>query len=99
MGIMRSLVWCGEVVDSNQDGIWKTTTNLIKVFAADHATLVTIDLAQLRFVDSSGAALMMKLKEWSRTLRLEIIFVNTRPTVRNILRLTAVDQLVLEGGQ
>jgi N-acetylglucosaminyldiphosphoundecaprenol N-acetyl-beta-D-mannosaminyltransferase len=98
-GKTRSLAWCGEVIAANADDVWRMTSEHVKAFAAAGATLVIIDLAQLRFIDSSGAALMLRLKQWARELPTQILFTQAQPNVRNVLRLTRLDQLLLEGGQ
>jgi len=98
-GATRSLAWCGEIVAANAEDVWRMTTEHILAFAANHATLVIIDLGRLRFIDSSGAALMLRLKKWVQSLHAEILFAQPQPNVRNVLRLTRIDHLLLEGAQ
>ncbi len=98
-GTTRSLAWCGEIVASNVEDVWKSTIDHVAGFAANRATLVIVDLARLRFIDSSGAALMLRLKQWAHTLHAEVLFAHPQPNVRNVLRLTRLEQLLLEGDQ
>jgi N-acetylglucosaminyldiphosphoundecaprenol N-acetyl-beta-D-mannosaminyltransferase len=98
-GTTRSLAWCGEIVAANVEDVWRMTTDHVAAFVANHATLIIIDLTRLRFIDSSGAALMLRLKKWAQPLHAEIIFAHPQPNVRNVLRLTRIDQLLLEGAQ
>lgn len=98
-GTMRSLAWCGEIIAANSEDVWRMTTDHVQAFVAGQATLIIIDLARLRFIDSSGAALMLRLKQWARTLQAEIIFAHPQANIRNVLRLTRLDQLLLEGAQ
>ncbi len=98
-GTTRSLAWCGEIVAANVEDVWRMTTEHVLTFATHHATLVIIDLGRLRFIDSSGAALMLRLKKWVQSLHAEILFVHPQPNVRNVLRLTRIDHLLLEGAQ
>lgn len=98
-GESRSLAWCGEIVAANADAVWKMTEEHLRTFAARRVTLVMVDLAQLRFIDSSGAALMLRLKKLSPALGLQILFCRPQPNICNVLRLTRLDQLLLEGGQ
>lgn len=98
-GAIRSLAWCGEIVNANVDDVWRMTSEHLTAFVAQQATLVIIDLARLRFIDSAGAALMLRLKKWTQQLRTELLFAHPPPHVRNVLRLTQVEQLLLEGGQ
>ena len=98
-GTTRSLAWCGEIIAANCDDVWRMSTDHILAFLGSQATLVIVDLSRLRFIDSSGAALMMRLKKWAQALQVEIIFAHPQPNVRNVLRLTRLDQLLLEGSQ
>ncbi len=98
-GTTRSLAWCGEIVAANVEDVWRMTTEHVLAFAGNHATLVIIDLTRLRFIDSSGAALMLRLKKWVQSLHAEILFAHPQPNVRNVLRLTRIEHLLLEGGQ
>ena len=98
-GTTRSLAWCGEIVAANVEDVWRMTTEHIAAFVACRASLIIVDLARLRFIDSSGAALMLRLKQWALQLPAEILFAHAQPNVRNVLRLTRIDQLLLEGAQ
>jgi anti-anti-sigma factor len=98
-GTTRSLAWCGEIVAANSEDVWQLTTDHILTFIANEATLVIVDLARLRFIDSSGAALMLRLKKWAHPQQVEILFAHPQPNVRNVLRLTRLDQILLEGAQ
>jgi N-acetylglucosaminyldiphosphoundecaprenol N-acetyl-beta-D-mannosaminyltransferase len=98
-GTTRSLAWCGEIIAANSDDVWQLTTGHILAFVASHATLVIVDLSRLRFIDSSGAALMLRLKKWAQSLQVEVLFTQPQRNVRNVLALTRLDQLLLEGGQ
>ena len=98
-GTTRSLAWCGEVIAANSEDVWQMTTDQIRAFIANETKLIIIDLARLRFIDSSGAALMLRLKRWAHSQSAEIIFANAQPNIRNVLRLSHLDQLLLEGSQ
>ena len=98
-GTTRSLSWCGEIIAANCEEVWRMTTEHVRNFVSDDATLIMIDLSQLRFIDSSGAALMLRLKKWSRTLQTEVLFARAQPNVQNVLRLTRLEQTLLEGSQ
>jgi N-acetylglucosaminyldiphosphoundecaprenol N-acetyl-beta-D-mannosaminyltransferase len=98
-GTTRSLAWCGEIIAANADDVWRMTTDHLQAFVASGATLVIIDLARLRFIDSSGAALMLRVKKWMQGLPAEVLFAHPQPNVQNVLRLTQIDQLLLEGAQ
>ena len=98
-GTTRSLAWCGEIVASNADDVWRMTTDHVEAFIGAGVTLIIVDLSRLRFIDSSGAALMLRLKQWAQAKHAELLFAHPQPNIRNVLRLTRMDQLLLEGGQ
>lgn len=98
-GTTRSLAWCGEIIAGNAEEVWQMTSRHLEAFAAHRASLVIIDLSELRFIDSSGAALMWRLKKWARDRPVELLFAHAQANVRNVLRLTRLDQLLLEGDQ
>lgn len=97
--ITRSMAWCGDIVAANTEDVWRVTTEHIQSFAGHAATLVIVDLTQLRALDLSGANLMVRLKKWARGVQVEILFTHPSPPVRNVLQSIQVDQLLLEGGQ
>lgn len=96
---LRSLAWCGEIIAANVDDVWRATTDYVQTFIGAGATLIVVDLSRLRFIDSSGAGLMLRLKKWARAFPAEILFTHPQPNVRNVLRLTRLEQLLLEGAQ
>lgn len=96
--IQRSLAWHGEVVAANIDQVWGSTLDHLQGFAEAGATVITIDLARLRFIDSSGAALMLRTQKWARDRKITLSFARPQPNVRNVLRLTRLDQKLLEAG-
>lgn len=98
-GATRSLAWCGEIISANSEDVWRLTTDHVRSFVASGASLVIIDLTRLRFIDSSGAALMLKLTKWAQELPAQVLFTHAQNNVRNVLRLTRLDQLLLEGSQ
>lgn len=98
-GTTRSLAWCGEIIAANAEDVWRMTTEHLRAFAAAGASLVVVDLSRLRFIDSTGAGLMLRLTKWAQQLPAQVMFTHAHPNVRNVLRLTRLDQLLLEGGQ
>lgn len=95
----RSLSWCGEIVAANANDVWQLTIDHLKAFTAKGSSLIVVDLSRLRFIDSAGASLMLRVKKWAQQFPAEVIFANAQPNVRNVLRLTRLDQLLLEGSQ
>jgi N-acetylglucosaminyldiphosphoundecaprenol N-acetyl-beta-D-mannosaminyltransferase len=94
---IRILTWGGEIIAANTEEVWRMTTEHVGDFVAHGATLVIVDLTRLRFIDSSGAALMLRLKKWASPQQVDVLFAKAHPNVRNVLRLTHLDHLILEG--
>lgn len=95
----RSLVWCGEIVAGNTEEVWQRTTTLLETFVAGGTKLVIIDLSRLRFIDSAGAGLMLRIKKWAQQFPAEVLFTHAQPNVHNVLRLTRLDHVLLDGAQ
>jgi N-acetylglucosaminyldiphosphoundecaprenol N-acetyl-beta-D-mannosaminyltransferase len=98
-GGARSLAWCGDIIAANVEDVWQMTTNHVQRFVEQQTRLVIIDLTRLRFIDSAGAGLMLRIKKWAQQFPAEVLFTHAQPNVRNVLRLTRLDQLLLEGAQ
>jgi N-acetylglucosaminyldiphosphoundecaprenol N-acetyl-beta-D-mannosaminyltransferase len=95
----KTLAWQGEVVAANCDDAWRETVRHIQDLPAPAPTVVVVDLARLRFIDSSGAGLMLRLQKWARSRSVQILFAHASPNVRNVLRLARLDRVLLEGSQ
>jgi N-acetylglucosaminyldiphosphoundecaprenol N-acetyl-beta-D-mannosaminyltransferase len=81
-GLLR---WHGDVHVGNSRSVWRLT--LQHLFALGlRRSAVVIDLAEVRFIDSSAAALMLRLKEAAREqFGYEALFIGARPDVQNVL--------------
>jgi N-acetylglucosaminyldiphosphoundecaprenol N-acetyl-beta-D-mannosaminyltransferase len=95
----RALAWCGEIIAANADDVWRMTTDHVRAFVEGGASLVIIDLARLRFIDSAGADVMLRLTKWARELPAQVLFTHAADSVRRVLRLAQLDRLLLEGSQ
>ena len=95
----RRVAWNGEVTAVNVDEVWRLTSESVQRHAAAGAIAVSVDLAQLRFIDSAAVGMMLRLKKWAQALPVQVLFMRPQPNVRNVLRLARLDLLLLEGGQ
>jgi len=93
-GSPRPLSWSGEVTAENTEEVWKLTLDLIRSLGTRNVT-VLIDLAQVRFIDSSGVGLMLRIMNWARQQGTEVRFTDPTPDVLNVLQLTRLDHLLL----
>jgi N-acetylglucosaminyldiphosphoundecaprenol N-acetyl-beta-D-mannosaminyltransferase len=86
--------WHGEVVAANARAVWRLTLQYLFAFGVRRPAVV-IDLSDVRFIDSTAAALMLRLKEAANTqFGYEAIFIGAQPAVRNVLRCAGAAQLL-----
>ncbi|MDE3083911.1 MAG: WecB/TagA/CpsF family glycosyltransferase [Verrucomicrobiota bacterium] len=87
------LVWQSEITAANADQVWQLTADYLVKLSARHTALV-IDLSQVRFIDSTGVGLMLRVKKSARELEMDVSFAGAQPAVRNVLDLTQLDWLL-----
>jgi N-acetylglucosaminyldiphosphoundecaprenol N-acetyl-beta-D-mannosaminyltransferase len=87
------LRWVGEVTAANTDQIWKETQAFLDAATEE---CVRIDLASVKFMDSSGVGLMVRVRRYASQLALKLSFVEAHPNVRNVLRLSKMETLLLD---
>ncbi|MDB6066686.1 MAG: Anti-sigma-factor antagonist and glycosyl transferase [Pedosphaera sp.] len=85
------LVWQGEITAVNAEDVWRFTQKQI-VRAAGQ---MKIDLAQVRFIDSTGVGLMIRTKKLAKREGLKLDFTGAQPAVKNVLRLAQLEAFVL----
>lgn len=86
--------WQGELTAANAEAVWaQTLRHLSQVGTPPRGTFI-IDLSRLRFIDSTGAATMARVRHWAKQLRKDVRFLGSRPTVRNVLRLAKLGSLL-----
>lgn len=67
---------------------------VIQSAMSDDSSRLVIDLGQLTFIDSIGIALIMTTADEARKVGKEVLLGNPQGSVRDLLRLTAVDTVV-----
>lgn len=90
------LVWHGEITAGNAEEVWSAMV--------DHLTVpqrreVIVNLAAVRFIDSSGLGIMVRAKKHCLRQGIELVFLNPQPAVRNVLRLSRLDEFLLANGK
>ena len=88
------LVWQGEVTAANAAQVWESTEAHILRQAASGRDVV-VDLAALRFLDSTGAGLMVRSRKVAHREGRKLTFTGAEPEVLNVLRLARLDEFVL----
>lgn len=90
----ESLVWQGEITAANAEDVWQQTATQLN--ATDSANKhVLIDLSHVRFIDSTGLGLMVRVKKASLRLGIRLEFTGTQSAVRNVLTLARLESFLL----
>ena len=89
------LLWTGEVTAANVEDVWTATRDKIDLLCAAGEKHPSIDLSQLRFIDSSGVGLMIRTGRYAQNLGVHIRFTNARDAVRNVLRMARLELFLL----
>lgn len=92
---MTPLLWQGEIVASNVDEIRRVTGIHLRKPEAG-TILQEINIAGVRFIDSTGVRLMVQLRNEARSRGINLHFSDPKPAVRNVLRILRMESLLLK---
>jgi anti-anti-sigma factor len=87
-----SLCWRGEITAANADRVWAATQPLIRAAPGE----MFIDLAGVRFMDSSGAGIMRRARMLADRRRMKLVFYHPPEAVQDVLRYSRLDTLLAE---
>jgi N-acetylglucosaminyldiphosphoundecaprenol N-acetyl-beta-D-mannosaminyltransferase len=90
----HTVAWRGEVTASNSTAIWGLTLEHFASVGPPPRQTFIIDLSRVRFIDSSGAEMMGRLRAWARHLKKDLRFLGLRPDVCNVLRMAKLADLL-----
>ncbi|MCI0748620.1 MAG: WecB/TagA/CpsF family glycosyltransferase [Verrucomicrobia subdivision 3 bacterium] len=88
------LLWKGELTAANAEDVWAATQPQIDALCNSGSDAI-IDLAALRFIDSTGVGLMIRAKRYTQNLGATLRFRNPHPNVRNVLRMARLELFLL----
>jgi N-acetylglucosaminyldiphosphoundecaprenol N-acetyl-beta-D-mannosaminyltransferase len=91
----RALVWHGEITAANVDPVWERTRNYIEDAEVQSRSIV-IDLSVVRFIDSSGLGLMVRVRKFARQCGLTLRFANLQPAVLNVVQIARLEEFLLD---
>jgi exopolysaccharide biosynthesis WecB/TagA/CpsF family protein/anti-anti-sigma factor len=95
-----ALLWQGEITAANAEQVWQETQPHIFKGRSDAQfegePFLTIDLAGVRFIDSSGLGLMIRARKAARQNGSKIIFRNPQAAVSNVVRLARLEQWLFD---
>ena len=88
------LAWQGEVTAGNVEEVWRMTEpHLFSPSVAQER--LTINLAELRFVDSAGVGLMVRIRKYARRNGVDVKFASPPPDVRSVIRQLQLEAFLL----
>ncbi|HWI55957.1 MAG TPA: WecB/TagA/CpsF family glycosyltransferase [Bacillota bacterium] len=88
-----ALAWQGEVTAANAEQVWDFTQAHLARLASSRPW--RIDLAQVRFIDSTGLGLMVRLKKLAQQTGAPLQFAGLQPAVRNVIHLARLEEFLL----
>ncbi len=91
--LQAPLSWHGEITAANVDQVWQRTCRHFTQFTSPSQW--AIDLRQVRFMDSSGLGMMVRLKKLAQKHGSTIVFKEIPMPVRNVLQLARLEEFLL----
>ena len=88
------LAWQGEIVAANEEAVWQMTRVHLDHPRSRERDL-NINLAGVRFMDSTGVRLMVRLRKEARQRGVALKFTEPQPAVRNVLRILHMEAYLL----
>lgn len=93
-GGAEPLIWQGDIIAANQDVVWNETQAHLEL-ASRPETEIQITLAGVRFIDSTGVGLMVRVRKEAQRRGLRLRFTESPPAVRNVLRILRLETQLL----
>jgi N-acetylglucosaminyldiphosphoundecaprenol N-acetyl-beta-D-mannosaminyltransferase len=88
-----SLAWRGEVTAANAEWVWQET--LRQISASPAGADWVLDLSAVRFMDSTGLGLLVRAAKLARQQGRHLVLSRVPKLVRNVIRLSRLDALLL----
>lgn len=92
LGAPHPIVWQGEITAVNVGEVTQSTESCMVGISGK----LTIDLTAVRFIDSSGIGLMVKLRKEARQRNVEMAFVGASENVRSVARLLRLEDYLFD---
>jgi N-acetylglucosaminyldiphosphoundecaprenol N-acetyl-beta-D-mannosaminyltransferase len=83
------LVWHGEITAANADRVWDITRTFVETWRPERE--LTLDMADVRFIDSSGLGLMVRAKKLAWQRGLNLTFRGLQPAVQNVVHVARLE--------
>jgi N-acetylglucosaminyldiphosphoundecaprenol N-acetyl-beta-D-mannosaminyltransferase len=89
------LRWQGEITAVNAEEVWADCQSRLSIAAETSQPEVIIDLSAVRFIDSSGLGVMVKVKRLAQRHGTKLVFTKPQPAVLNVLHLSRLEDFLL----
>lgn len=86
------LVWHGEITATNADQVWENTRQYVEAGPAERD--LALDLSDVRFIDSSGLGVMIRLKRLAQQQGANLVFKGIHPAVQNVIQIARLEQFL-----
>ncbi len=90
----QHLAWQGDIVAANAEDVWRMTQPHIANPGGIQSVL-NIDLSAVRFIDSTGVSLMVRVRKEAQKNGVQARFSQPRPAVLNVLRMLRMETHLL----
>ena len=96
--------WRGEITAANAEEVWEKSyldiqpllTRNISQAPSTPRTSLTLDLSEVRFIDSTGLGLMIRLKKMGTARGFDVHFIGLQTAVQNVVRLARVEHFLIQ---
>ena len=89
-----SLAWQGDITAASEDGVWGMTRVYLDASRGRDVEM-NVNLAAVRFIDSTGVRLMVRVRKEARRRGIELKFTEPQPAVLNVLRILRLESCLL----
>ena len=89
------LAWNGELTAANAEEIWVATMDYLAGRALSQQP-ITIDLAGLQFIDSTGLSIMIRARKYANRQGLRLRYTGAAANILNVIRLSRLEDYLLK---
>ena len=97
-GGRETLHWYGELTAANAAALWEQSEAHLRQWEG-RVSGVTIDISNLRFLDSTGVSVMVRARKFGQQHGLKIQFTAPADTVRQVIKLLRLEEFLFGFGQ
>ncbi len=93
-GPQEPLAWQGDITAANEQQVWRMTTLHLEKTCGPEAEM-NINLAGVRFIDSTGVSLMVRVRKKALLRGIKLKFTDPQPAVQNVLSILRMENHLL----